>query len=92
MKNATLGYLDHETTLVESVEFKIGLSVSVTIVALYLIIHLTCKSVIFLRDKLRIYSQKKGFERKSNIMRESEFIECTWSSYGTQGPDDKHWK
>ena len=62
MKNATVGYLDHETTLLESVEFKIGLSVSVAVVVLYLVIHLTYKSVFFLRNKLRISAQKKGFE------------------------------
>ena len=62
MKNATLGYLDYETTLVESVEFKIALSVSVAVVVLYLVIHLTYKSVIFLHNKLRISVQKKCFE------------------------------
>ena len=62
MKNTTLGFLDHETTLVESVEFKIGLSVPVTIVALYLVIHFTYKSVIFLRNKWRISVTKKSFE------------------------------
>ena len=85
-KNATVSYLDHDTTLVKSVEFKIGLSVIVSIVASCLIIYFTYQTAIFLRNKWRISVQKKGFECKYNTMCESEFIECTWSIDGPQGP------
>ena len=62
MENATLGYLDHETTLAESVEFKIALSVPITIVVLCLTIYFTYKVVIFFRNKLRTSVQENGLE------------------------------
>ena len=60
--SSTTAYPDHKTDLLQSVEFKIGLAVTVSIVALCVLILFIYQSVIFIRNKWRISVQKKGFE------------------------------
>ena len=61
----TMGYLQYETSLVESAEFKIGLPVALVLVPLLcLIIFIAYRSVKFLHNKIRVFQQRKHLERK----------------------------
>ena len=64
--STTSNYQDYETSLVDGVDFKIGLSVALPIVALCFAIYFTFLSVISLRKKWQLYVQRKGIECKQH--------------------------
>ena len=65
--STTVGYLNYETSLMKSMEFKIGSSVTlVLILAFCIMMYLAYRSVGFLRNKWHVYVQSKTIERKSS--------------------------